>query len=308
MSVFIGGGQRLVLGGEATHARADADEFNPSQDARGHDRRERHACLPDNLITGGTIAGLLRFQSTDLRRCAQPAGQMAAALAGRSTSQQALGLDLGTPATAGAAIFSTGATIVQPSSSNAKDGAGNPIASYVNASGTRVPTVSFAITDATQLRASNYMVQADPATAGNYLVTRESDGVQVSVASGGTVDGFQLTVVAPLPAAGDRFELQPVASAALNMRRVLDDPKGIAAAAKVTAAVGASNTGTASVASVKAVSTTLNPNLTATVTFTSGAGNYDWELRDATTGCCPAAARPSGRRGRASTSTASSST
>jgi flagellar hook-associated protein 1 FlgK len=164
------------------------------------------------------------------------------------------------------------------------DAAGNPVASYVNASGTRVPSVSFTITDASQLRASNYTVQPDPATAGNYLVTRESDGVQVSVASGAVVDGFQLNVAAPLPAAGDRFQLQPVASAALNMRRVLNDPKGIAAAAPVTAGLGAANTGTATVASLKAVSTSINPNLTATITFTSGTGNYNWELRDATTG------------------------
>lgn len=283
-SVFIGGGQRLVLGGEATQLAPMADEFNPAlirvglSDASGtHD-------IPGNLITGGTIAGLLKFQNTDLVAARNQLGQMAAALAGKVNDQQALGLDLGTPAAAGAAIFSTGATIVLPSSTNATDAAGNPVASYVNASGTRVPSVSFTITDATQLRASNYLVQADPATAGNYLVTRESDGTQVSIASGGTVDGFQLNVVAPLPAANDRFELQPVASVALNMRRVLDDPKGIAAASPVTAAVGANNTGTASVASVKAVSNTIDPNLTATLTFTSGTGNYDWELRDATTG------------------------
>lgn len=283
-SIFIGGGQSLVLGGQASQLAPMTDEFNPSLIRVGlNDASGTHA-IPGNLITGGAIAGLLKFQNTDLVAARNQLGQMAAALAGKVNDQQALGLDLGTPATAGAAIFSTGATIVLPSSNNAKDAAGNPIASYVNASGTRVPSVSFTITDATQLRASNYQVQADPATAGNYLVTRQSDGTQVSIASGGTVDGFQLNVVAPLPAVNDRFQLQPVASAALNMRRVLDDPRGIAAASPVTAAVGATNTGTASVASVKAVSNTINPNLTATLTFTSGTGNYDWELRDATTG------------------------
>jgi flagellar hook-associated protein 1 FlgK len=107
--------------------------------------------------------------------------------------------------------------------------------------------------------------------------------VQASVASGGIVDGWRLTVVAPLPAAGDRFLLQPVGTAALNMTRVLDDPKGIAAAAPVTATLGITNTGTASVASLKAVSTAINPLLTATITFTSSTGNYNWQLVDSTT-------------------------
>jgi flagellar hook-associated protein 1 FlgK len=61
--------------------------------------------------------------------------------------------------------------------------------------------------------------------------------------------------------------LQPVAPAISNIRRVLDDPAGIAAASPVTATVGSANTGTAAVASLSAVSPSLNPNLTATITF-----------------------------------------
>jgi flagellar hook-associated protein 1 FlgK len=280
MSVFIGGGQRLVLGGEASTLAALPDAFDPSKVRVGLSDASGTHPLPDNLITGGNIAGLLRFQSKDLVDARNLLGQMAASLAGAVNDQQALGLDLGTPAGAGAPIFSIGASSVLPSSSNAKDAAGVPIASYVDASGTLVPTVSFTITDASQLHASAYEVRPDPATAGNYLVTRQSDGQQVSIASGGSVDGFRLDVVAPLPAAGDRFLLQPVGSAALNMRRVLDDPKGIAAASPVTASVGTANTGTATVASLKAVGT-VDPTLTANISFTSDTGDYDWELRDA---------------------------
>lgn len=282
MSVFIGGGQRLVLGGEASRLAAMPDDFNPSLVRVGlSDASGTHA-LPDNLITGGSIAGLLRFQNVDLAAARNQLGQMAQALAGAVNEQQALGLDLRSPAGSGAPIFGTGALVVQPSSSNAM-AAGVPVASYVNGSGTRVPTVSFTITDASELRASSYEVRPDPATSGNYLVTRLSDDTTVSVASGAVVDGFQLNVVTPVPAAGDRFLLQPVGTAALNMQRVLDDPKGIAAAAPVTATVAAGNTGTATVGAIKAVSTAINPQLTATITFTSNTGAYSWELRDATT-------------------------
>lgn len=280
MSVFIGGGQRLVLGGEATTLALLPDQFDPAKMRLAITDSSGTNMLPDNLVTGGAMAGLLRFQSVDLVDARNLLGQMASALAGAVNDQQALGLDLGQPASAGAAIFSTGAAIVQPSSNNAVDGSGNPVASYVNGAGTRVPSVSFTVTDASRLQASSYEVRPDPSIAGNYLVTRQSDGQQSSIASGASIDGFRLDVVAPLPAAGDRFLLQPVGGAALNMRRVLDDPKGIAAASPVTASAGINNTGTATVASVKAVSTTLDPTLTANFTFTSDTGNYSWELRD----------------------------
>jgi len=67
-----------------------------------------------------------------------------------------------------------------------------------------------------------------------------------------------------------------------SIARVLDDPNGIAAAAPVTASVAAANTGTAAVASLAAVSPTLNPNLTATITFTDDLGNYSYSLVDTT--------------------------
>ncbi len=282
INLFIGGGQNLVLGGNASQLGVVPDEFDPSKVHVGLSDAGGVHQLPDNLITGGSIAGLLRFQNVDLTTARNKLGQMAAALAGKVNDQQALGLDLGTPANPGAPIFSTGAAIVEPSSRNAVDASGAPVASYIDASGTRVPSVSYSVTDASQLQASDYLVQADASTPGNYLVTRMSDGKAVSVASGANVDGFQLAVVAPLPAAGDKFLLRPVGAAAQNMTRVLDDPKGIAAASPVTASVGVDNIGTATISAVKAVSTSINPALTANINFTSDTGNYDWQLVDAT--------------------------
>jgi flagellar hook-associated protein 1 FlgK len=74
-----------------------------------------------------------------------------------------------------------------------------------------------------------------------------------------------------------------VGRAANDMRRVLDDPRGIAAASPVSASVSAGNTGTASVASLTVVDPSIDPELTATVSFISGTGDYLWELRDRST-------------------------
>jgi flagellar hook-associated protein 1 FlgK len=138
--------------------------------------------------------------------------------------------------------------------------------------------VTLTIADATQLQASDYSLQADPVNAGQYLLTRTSDGLVRSVASGATVDGLAITV--NNASAGDRFLLQPVARAAAGFARVLDDPRGLAAASPLQAAAGASNTGTASVASLNVVSAAADPNQSANITFTSGTGDYAWELRD----------------------------
>jgi flagellar hook-associated protein 1 FlgK len=282
VNLFVGGGQNLVLGGSAATLAAVPDQYNPTRMQLGLSDQSGVHPMPESLVTGGSIAGLLRFQNNDLEDARNLLGQMAQALSAKVNEQQALGLDLRQPAGTGSPIFDTGLPVVRPSSNNAMSG-GVPVASYVDVTGTRVPSVGLSIVDATQLRASAYEVRPDPSTAGNYLVTRLSDGQQVSMASGATLDGFQLNVVAPLPAANDRFLLQPVGMAGLNMQRVLDNPRGIAAAAPVTATLGVNNTGTASIASLQAVSTTLNPQLTASVTFTNNNGAYDWELRDATT-------------------------
>ena len=284
--VFIGGGQQLVLGSHATAMVTIADGFDPSKVQLGLNEVGGVRALPSQLVSGGSIAGLFRFQNSDLNDARNLLGQMAAAISGRVNEQQALGLDLRQPAGSGAALFAVGAPALSASSSNAAV-AGVPVASYINASGTRVPSVSLAVVNASELRASDYELFADPAAApGNYKLTRMSDGVARNVVDGDVVDGFRVNVVSPVPASGDRFLLRPVGTAALNMKRVLDDPKGLAAASPVTATVATVNTGTASIASLRAASPALNANLTATITFTDNSGGYSYSLVD-TTGALP---------------------
>ena len=281
MSVFIAGGQRLVIGSQASRLVLSTDEFDPNRVGVGLLEGGKTIPLSDSMLSAGKIGGLMRVQTSDLVDARNLLGQLAQAIAGAVNGQQALGLGLGQPPTAGVPLFDNGALRVAPANSNAK-AAGVDVASYVNGSGARVPSVSITITDASQLQASDYELAPDPGgAAGVYQLTRLRDGLVQSVAAGGVVDGFQIDIVNPLPVAGDRFLLQPVGAAASNMKRVLDDPRGIAAAAPVTATLGRANTGTASVASLQAVSTTLDPTLSANITFTSGTGNYNWELRNA---------------------------
>ena len=268
VGVFLAGGQRLVLGQQAATLAVVPDEYDVSRMALAIDEQGFRRTLPPSLLAGGSVGGLLRFQNEDLTAARSALGRLAAAAASTINAQQALGLDLRNPPGTGAPLFSFGAPQALPASGNVRDVSGNFVTS-----------VSLAIADASQLEASEYLLEPDPATAGQYLLTRRSDGVVRSIASGATVDGLTITV-SPAATAGESFLLQPVARAAVDLRRVLSTPAGLAAAAPVQAAAGIGNTGTAAVGSLTVVSPTIDPDQTASITFTSGAGAYAWELRD----------------------------
>ena len=95
------------------------------------------AHVPDELITGGAIAGLLRFQNDDLVDARNQLGQMAAAMAGSVNAQQALGLDLAPAGGAGRADLRVGGRgcCPRPTTQRGRRAGG----SYVNGSGDRVP-------------------------------------------------------------------------------------------------------------------------------------------------------------------------
>jgi len=286
VGVFLGGGQKLVLGGSATPLVAVADPFDPSKVQIGISEGGVARAFPDGFIDGGSVAGLLRFQNHDLADARGLLGQLAAAITGQLNAQQALGLDLGTPSAFGGPLLAIAAPSVAPSSGNAMAG-GVPVASYIDGSGVRVSSVSISTVDSRALQPSDYELMADPTLpAGEYRLTRLSDGTTRTVASGDVVDGFRIDIAPPLPAARDRFLLQPVSTAARDMVRALDDPKGIAAASPVTATSGTGNTGTAAIGALSAVSPAINPDLTATITFTDDLGNYSYSLVD-TTGSLP---------------------
>lgn len=279
-SVFIEGGQSLVLGTSTRKLAAVADPYDPLKVQVGIVDNGVARAFSSGYLTGGSLAGMMAFQNRDLVDARNLLGQMASAISGSLNRQQSLGLDLRQPAGTGAPILSVGPGRVAPATGNAAVD-GIAVASTIDADGNRVPTVGFEVVDSSQLLASDYLLEADPSgAAGSYQLTRLSDGLKRSVGDGSVVDGFRVGVTDPAPAPGDSFLLQPVGTAAGHMARVLDDPKGIAAASPVTATLGVDNKGTATVGSLAAVSTALDPNLNATLTFDND-GNYSYSLVDA---------------------------
>jgi len=246
VGVFIGGGQRLVLGNQASTLQISADAYDPLRAVMSLTEGGINRPLDESVLTGGSMTALLGFQNKDLQDAKNMLGQLAAAIGTRVNDQNALGLDLSNPPGKGAAIFNVAPPNVLPAASNQR----NPGGGFTNG-------VAATIVDASQLQASSYKLTSP--TVGVYQMTRLSDGLVRTVNDGDTIDGFQIKFTPAPPAAGESYLIEPVGSAAVNMKRVLDSPNGIAAASPLTASAAVTNKGTLSVDSVYAVNQKFDP-------------------------------------------------
>ncbi|HET8693156.1 MAG TPA: flagellar hook-associated protein FlgK [Aquabacterium sp.] len=268
ISVFMGGGQRLVLGNNAEKLNVDVDDFDATKGRLSVVTPSGNVRLDSAAITGGSLKGLFQAQDSDIPAAQNQLGQIATALSWRVNQQQSLGLDLGNPPSSGKAIFSVGSPTVLPS--------------RYNGSSLSTPPVSITIKDGRELQASDYKLDDDPANPGAYRLTRLSDNTVFSNVTDGTeIDGMVIHVTGST-SPGDQFLLRPVGTAASNMSRVLDNPSGIAAASPVTATAEAANTGTATIGSLNVSDQPTTAYSNVQIQFTDNAGNYT--LTDSTAG------------------------
>lgn len=267
LTVMIPGGHTLVLGNRANTLARVADPQDPARVALASVQMGISRPVFQADLTGGSLAGWIRLQNEDLVAARSEVGRLASSLASVVNTQQALGLDL--RSIAGSPMFSVGAPEVVPASQNRR-----------GADGTFTSQVQITVTDARQLAASEYELRKpEAAAAGQWQLVRLSDGYTRTVTDGSEVDGFKLGLPTPEPAATDTFRIKAVAGAAAGMRRVLEDPRALAAASPVTAVATAANTGTASVETLRATRPASSAALDLRVVFTSSDGQY--EIRDA---------------------------
>ncbi|MDE2368424.1 MAG: flagellar hook-associated protein FlgK [Burkholderiales bacterium] len=238
-SLFIAGGQTLVLGSNATTISAINDPNDPSRQALAVGTGSQARTLDAKSLGGGTIAGLLNFQNTDLVAGRNLIGQMATGIAGAMNIAQQQGLTLA--GVAGGAMFSIGTPRVVPNANNA---AGAPPGS-----------AAATITDAAAVPASDYTLKQDG--GGNWTLTSQPAGavtpvsvdgagnVTVTATGAAAIPGMSLVVSNAQP--GDSYLIQPLATAADTITAQITNPGDIAAAAPLVASTVSTNTGTASV-------------------------------------------------------------
>ena len=265
VGVFIAGGQRLVLGTEAAQMAVRADPSDGRRVAVGMVNGPQVNLIDPSSLGGGKVAGLLRFQNTDLVDGRNLIGRLAAEVALAVNQQQQRGLNL-SGVNSMLAMFSLGTPQALPNSNNARDASGvirgNVRLSYTGEPGT--------------LKASDYDLREDRANPGSWVVTRMIGG-QLSTDPAdrqsftGTATRFQgididFSVAPPQP--GDRFVLQTVGRAAVDLNAVLSDPRELAAASPLVAAAPAGNAGTAKVGPLTMTTSPMPfPGGTDTLTF-----------------------------------------
>ncbi len=245
IGVFIGGGQRLVLGNQASTLQVSADAYDPQRAVLSLNEGGINRALDESVLTGGSMSALLAFQNKDLQDARHMLGQLAAAIGTRVNDQNALGLDLSNPPGQGAQIFNVAAPRVLAAATNTRD-----------AAGAFVSGVAATIVNAGQLQASSYKLTSS--APGTFELTRLKDGLVRTVNDGDSLDGFRISFNPSAPVPGESFLIEPVGAAAVEMRRVLDSPNGIAAASPLTATASIKNTGTLTVDSIYAVNSNVD--------------------------------------------------
>ena len=246
-NVFIGTGQQLVIGGKTVEMTASASSLDLTRIAVGLKTAGGTQELPESLIVGGELGGLVSFRSQSLDAAVNELGRVAASLTLTFNAQYGLGMDMsgriaGETGFVGE-LFSVPQPKVVPSATN--QGTGALTASFLPPVAPSAP--DYAGNFYTNLSNSDYLVTFG--AGGSYTVTRQNDGVAVATGTspaGVQFDGVSLNISVPGAMAGDRFVVKPVAEAAKNISletRVVADPRLVNAAAPVRTIPAITNTG-----------------------------------------------------------------
>ena len=255
VGLYIGGSQELVLGNSASTVAIATDDFGDSRTSKlSVIRSGVPLVLDENMMGGGEVSGLLRFQNSDLNEGRNLLGRLTLAITTSMNDQHKLGLDL--DRNAGGNLFSP--TVM---------GAGNVLEPKAPAAlntgsmtGAQVPTLT--VSDTTKLVASDYEMQFTGGSS--FVITRRSDGATFTDAQTipsasaaadviAEIDGLQIHNPFGAGAnAGDRFLFKPFSTSASNVTSVFSTPRALAVASPVAATMGAANTGSLQQVSIKA--------------------------------------------------------
>jgi flagellar hook-associated protein 1 FlgK len=265
-SVFIGNGQPIVVGTLAYGLQAVAAPDDPERIIVAIKSPNGNTVnMPDSLLTGGTLGGLIAFRNESLDTAQNALGRIALTLATNFNAQHLLGQDLDGDLGGNYFDLTNAGPAVQANGNNTGTGV---IAATVGSIG--------------NLTTSDYRLNYDGT---NYTLLRLSDNTSQAYTLGTTVDGINITLSSGTPQAGDSFLIQPTRNGSSGLAMAITDPRDIAAAAPIRTAAALVNTGTGNI-SAGSVSSTTGLHLTANITLT-----YDATLQEfVVTGAVPAVA------------------
>ena len=242
LNVFLGKGQAMVMGSNVSTLGLVPNADDPGK---------REVVFTDTVgsqaitqyMTGGEIGGLLSFQEQILDPAQNRLGLIAVGISDQINQQHKLGIDLNS--NPGGSLFKQSVNeFNQPVIEVSESSQNNPASTV---------SVKATLTDAGHLTASDYKLKADD-DAGNFTLTRLSDGQAWSVSAGATpftADGFSITIDSGSVQLGDEFLILPTRNAARDLALEITDPEKLAAAgflrSEVTGNADGPNLGNASV-------------------------------------------------------------
>ena len=229
LNIFIGSGQPLVMGSDVFKLSTTASTTDPSRSSVGIQLLGGGVVpIPEKLLSGGTLGGLLSYRSDSLDSAQNALGRIALGLVTEFNAQHALGQDL--DGQMGGNYF----TALSPAQQNL---------SNVTTGTASTATISSSVSSVAGLTTDDYVLAYDGT---NYSLARTSDsGVVYSGASLPTnVDGLSFTGTM---AAGDRVLIQPTRYAARDISVAIKDTRLIAAGSPVRSSAANTNSGTGAV-------------------------------------------------------------
>lgn len=236
LNVYVGRGQALVVGFEATTLSARPLYGDPDRLAIGYEQNGRFIDVT-SLLKGGEIGALLDARTKLLDPASAELGRIAVSLAETFNAVHRANMDL--DGELGGDFFS----FLAPSPTPAADN-----------SATGLPEVS--IVDVGELQASDYELRFDGTS---FVVRRLADGAAVaSIPAGGSavVDGLSIDVSGVSGAAiGDTFLLRPTSIASM-LSVAVRDPRSIAAALPIRAVPADGNAGDAEIVGISVLDPT----------------------------------------------------
>lgn len=255
LTVQMGTGQPLVVGNKAFTLGTSTSPTDVSRVTVGYlADNGGFSALPDRVLTGGQLGGLLEFRNGAMDRAQNSLGQVAAAIAVTFNAQHELGQDQN--GALGTAFF-------------------GPINAYVGSNSNNLATSTASVTavvkDASALTASDYSVDFDGTS---FSVKRLSDGQVTQInpfpqTEPQVIDGVAYTITGA-PAANDNFLVRPTYNAAKDFDVLVEDRTKIALAAPISTAAPTTNAGNAKITAGTVDANYLAPGnaLTAPVTLT----------------------------------------
>lgn len=235
-SVSTGSGQSLVLGDRsntisAVPSKGDTSQFTIQLNEAGGTTMDL-----GNVISGGSIGGLLRYRSDALMPAINDLGRIAIVTADAVNSQLGQGLDLN--GEFGASMFT-----------DINNAASVALRSQAAQGNQGTGSLGVTIKDTSKLTNFDYKVTFNDAADPTKVTVLRSDGqamgtFDITATPPPVIDGFTLALKNGPMQVGDSFKVSPTANGAKEIGTALADPTKIAFAAPLQGEASKNNEGT----------------------------------------------------------------